>query len=293
MDQFEGKVAVITGAANPRGIGFAAGRRFAALGCKVVLADIDGAGLDARITELRADGAEAIGVVTDMADYDTVERLAHRTYETFGAAHVLLLNHFAMGFPGHSLLTPEPDAWYTAIKVNLEGTMHGIKCFVPRMLAAGEHGHVLATISGAGASGTMYGNGPYATTKAAILSMMECLYGELRDANADVRAGVVFPPFTATMGEPADVESLADGLRASGIPVVVATPDEVADTIVDAIERDTFWAHPTVEDDERLAGGRQRLVIEWENALYRRRCAALVERSAPDPYLWGPSNLMG
>ena len=56
-------------------------------------------------------------------------------------------------------------------------------------LAAGEHGHVLATISGAGASGTMYGEMPYATTKAAILSMMECLDGELRDANADVRAG--------------------------------------------------------------------------------------------------------
>ena len=85
----------------------------------MVLADIDGAGLDARIAELRADGAKAIGVVTDMADYDAVERLAHRTDETFGAAHVLLLNHFAMGFPEHSLLTPEPDAWYTAITVNL------------------------------------------------------------------------------------------------------------------------------------------------------------------------------
>ena len=65
-----------------------------------------------------------------------------------------------MGFPGHSLLTSEPHAWYTAIKVNLVGTMHGVKCFVRRMLAAGERGHVLATLSGAGASGTMYGNGP-------------------------------------------------------------------------------------------------------------------------------------
>ena len=156
MDQFEGKVAVITGAANPRGIGFAAGRRFAGLGCKVVLADIDAAGLDARIAELRAGGAEAVGVVTDMADYHAVQQLAHRTYEAFGAAHVVLLNQFAMGFPRHS-----------------------------------------------------------------------------------------------------------------------------------------FWAHPTVEDDERLAGGRQREVIEWENELYRRRCAALVERSAPDPCLWGRSNVMG
>ena len=293
MDDFDGTVAVITGAASPRGIGFATARRLAGLGCRIVLADIDAAGLDDRVADLRAGGAPALGVVTDMREYDQVQVLAHRTYEEFGAAHVVLLNQFAMGVPGHSLLTPEPDAWNTAIDVNLVGTMHGIKCFVPRMIAAGEQGHVLATISGAGASGTMYGNGPYAATKAAILSMMECLYGELRDADTAVRAGVVFPPFTATMGDADTVERLADDLRATGMPLVVATPDEVADSIVDAIRADSFWAHPTVADDERLTGGRQRAVIEWENEIYRLRCTALVERSAPDPYLWGPSNLMG
>ena len=70
----------------------------------------------------------------------------------------------------------------------------------------------------------------------------------------------------------------AAGRRFAGLGCKVV----LADTIVDAIARDTFWAHPTV-DDERLAGGRQRPVIEWENELYRRRCAALVERTAPDP----------
>ena len=85
------------------------------------------------------------------------------------------------------------------------------------------------------------------------------------------------------MGNADDVEPLADGLRATGMPVVVAAPDEVADTIVDAIGRDTFWVHPTVDDDARLAGGHQREVIEWENEIYRRRCAALVERWRPAP----------
>ena len=66
----------------------------------------------------------------------------------------------------------------------------------------------------------------------------------------------------------------------------------LADTIVDAIARDAFWAHPTV-DDERLAGGRQRPVIEWENELYRRAVRGARRALRAHPYLWGPSNLMG
>jgi NAD(P)-dependent dehydrogenase (short-subunit alcohol dehydrogenase family) len=293
MDDFDGKVAVVTGTASARGIGFATAARLGGLGCRLVLADIDEPGLTERVAELRSRGTETIGVVTDVTDYDAMQLLAHRTYERFGAAHIVLLNQYAMGIPGHSLLSPEPDAWNVAIDVNLRGTMHGIKCFVPRMLVAGEPGHVLATISGAGARGTMYGNGPYVATKAAILSMMECLYGELRDAGARVRAGVVFPPFTATMGDAEAVESIAATLRATGIPVVVATPDEVAESVVDAIRGESFWAHPTVEDDARRTGGRQRPVIDWENAIYRARCDALVNRTPPDPYLWGPTTLLG
>jgi NAD(P)-dependent dehydrogenase (short-subunit alcohol dehydrogenase family) len=291
MDRFEGRVGVVTGTANRRGIGFAICRRLAELGCKLVLADIDGAGAEARARELVASGADAVAVRTDMADHESVGRLAAATYDRFGATHILVLNHVAAPVgPGQGLLTPEPELWELAVRVNLLGVVYGIKAFVPRMIAGGEHGHVLATTSGAGASGTMYGNGPYAVTKAGITSVMECLYGQLRDAKADIVAGLIFPPLTNTFPTDESSDMVLQMMRTSGVPVAMAQPDEVAAFTIEAIRRDTFWAHPDVADDQRQTGGRHRESLEWENALYRTRAETLISRSAPDHYLWGPSN---
>jgi NAD(P)-dependent dehydrogenase (short-subunit alcohol dehydrogenase family) len=291
MDSFEGRVGVVTGTANPRGIGFAICRKLAELGSKVVLADIDGEGAEARAKELVASGVEAVAVRTDMSDHASVERLAEVTYDRFGAAHIVVLNHVAAPVgPGQGLLTPEPDLWELGIRVNLLGVVYGIKAFLPRMIAGGEHGHVLATTSGAGASGTMYGDGPYAVTKAGITSVMECLYGQLRDAQADIVAALIFPPLTNTFPTDDWSDMILQMMRTSGCPVAMAQPDEVAAFTIEAIRRDSFWAHPDVADDERQTGGRHRESIEWENSLYRTRAETLISRSAPDGYLWGPSN---
>ena len=67
MKDFQGKVAVVTGTANPQGIGFSTARRFAEEGCRVVLADLDGPGAEARAAELRAGGTDAIAVATDIS----------------------------------------------------------------------------------------------------------------------------------------------------------------------------------------------------------------------------------
>jgi NAD(P)-dependent dehydrogenase (short-subunit alcohol dehydrogenase family) len=291
MDSFEGRIGVVTGTANPRGIGFAICRTLAELGCKLVLADIDGEGAEARAQDLVAKGADALAVRVDMSDHGSVEALAEATYGRFGATHILVLNHVAAPIgPGQSLLTPEPELWESGVRVNLLGVVYGIKAFVPRMIAGGEHGHVLATTSGAGASGTMYGDGPYAVTKAGITSVMECLYGQLRDADADIVAGLIFPPLTNTFPSDEWSDMILQMMRTSGVPVAMAQPDEVAAFTVEAIRRDSFWAHPDVADDQRQTGGRHREAIEWENALYRTRAEILVSRSAPDGYLWGPSN---
>jgi NAD(P)-dependent dehydrogenase (short-subunit alcohol dehydrogenase family) len=291
MDSFEGRVGVVTGTANQRGIGFAICRRLGELGCKLVLADIDGEGAEARAKDLVATGADAVAVRTDMSDHGSVERLAAETYDRFGATHILVLNHVAAPVgPGQGLLTPEPGLWESAIRVNLLGVVYGIKVFVPRMIAGREHGHVLATTSGAGASGTMYGNGPYAVTKAGITSVMECLYGQLRDAKADIVAGLIFPPLTNTFPTDESSDMVLQMMRTSGVPVAMAQPDEVAAFTVEAMRRDSFWAHPDLADDQRQTGGRHRESIEWESALYRTRAETLIKRSAPDPYLWGPSN---
>ena len=286
LKDFHGKVAVVTGTANPKGIGAAIAARLSGLGCRLVLADIDGEGAAARAGELPG---EAVLVTTDMGDPDSVRRLADAVYGRFGAADILVLNHVApTGGPGHGLLSPEPGPWELHARVNLLGVVYGIKAFVPRMIASGRHGHVLATTSGAGVAGIMYGNGPYACTKAAITSVMECLYGQLRDAGADIVPGLIFPGVTDTFAAEGQARMTVDMLATFGATTALDPPSAVADFTVDAIERDLFWANPDPETDRRLTGGRHAGAIEWENDVVRRRADAFAGRGAPGPYLWGP-----
>lgn len=285
MQDFTRKVAVVTGTANPRGIGMAIARALGALGCTLVLADLDGDGATARAGELRDAGVDATAVRTDMGDHASVVALADATYARHGAAHIVVLNHVApTGGPGHSLLDPDPTSWQLHANVNLLGTLYGIKAFVPRMVAAGHHGHILATTSGAGGTGTMYGNGPYATTKAAIVSLFECLYGQLRDAGADIVASLIFPGVTNTFPTPERTQQTVAFMRANGLPATFTEPEEVAQNAVDAIRNDSFWARPSA-DDERHAE-----TVAWEAGIYRTRAETLIARTPPDPYLWGPAS---
>ena len=156
------------------------------------------------------------------------------------------------------------------------------------MIESGEHCHVLATTSGAGGTGTMYGNGPYATTKAAIVTLMECLYGQLRDAGADVVPTLIFPGVTNTFESDERTRQTVAFMRSTGLPATFTEPEEVATQAIDAIRAESFWARPTVDDEAH------RETVEWEATIHRARAEAAIARSAPDPYLWGPaSNLLG
>ena len=87
MNQFEGKVAVVTGAAS--GIGFATAARFADAGMRVVLADIEQDALEAAVKEINNKGRTATGVVTDVSDRIQIQQLADATMDTYGAVHVV------------------------------------------------------------------------------------------------------------------------------------------------------------------------------------------------------------
>ena len=289
VQDFQGKVAVITGTANPRGIGFAIARGLADLGCRIVLADLDDSRAEERAVELRATGTDAVAVRADMGDHASVVALADAVYDRYEGAQILVLNHVApTGGPGHGLLNPDPASWELHVRVNLLGFVYGIKAFVPRMLARGEHSHVLATTSGAGATGTMYGNGPYATTKAAIVTLMECLYGQLRDAGADVVPSLIFPGVTNTFESDERTRQTVAFMRSTGLPATFTQPQEVAQNAIDAIRTDSFWARPSVED------AAHRETVEWEAGIYRTRAETLIARAQPDAYLWGPaSHLLG
>src|SRR5215210_1966290 len=90
MQQLEGKVAVVTGAAS--GIGRAMADRFAAAGMKVVLADVEKTALDDAVAEISGTGAEAVGVPTDVSDPAAVEALRDAALERFGSIHIACNN---------------------------------------------------------------------------------------------------------------------------------------------------------------------------------------------------------
>jgi NAD(P)-dependent dehydrogenase (short-subunit alcohol dehydrogenase family) len=281
-------VAVVTGGASPRGIGHATGALLAREGMRVVLADIDGAGLEAAVAAIRGAGGDVSSVVTDVSDCASVRHLADEVYAHHGRADVVFLNAGIAG--GGSLFDDEMDSWRRVVGINFMGVLHGIKAFVPRMLAQGGHSHLLATSSGAGVNGTMYTSASYATTKQAVCTLMECLYGQLRDMGADIQTTVVLPPLARTnlAGDPATMAYVEEGLRGSGVPAVLVEPEEVARVVHQAIVDDSFWGHPTHAQDAAIFGGRLKEMTDWQDEMNRAEAAALINRTPPDAYLWGP-----
>lgn len=193
MEQLDGKVAVITGAA--RGIGAALAARFAVEGMRLVLADLDPAALDRVVDQHRAGGTEVLGVPTDVSDPAALDTLAAATREQFGTAHVLCNN---AGVSGHARPSwDQPDReWQWILGVNLLGVVHGIRSFVPMLLAQDE-GHVVNTASLAGLLAAPYVS-PYAATKHAVMALSTSLFHELRISGSQVGVSVLCPSFLRT-----------------------------------------------------------------------------------------------
>src|SRR5438445_7700825 len=143
MKDFQDKVAVVTGAAS--GIGRALAAKSAALGMKVVLADVEESALWQAEEELQASGAQVLAVRTDVSQADEVEALAKITFETYGAVH-LLFNNAGVG-AGTTVWESSLADWKWVLGVNLWGVIHGIHSVLPRLLAQDSEGHIINTAS--------------------------------------------------------------------------------------------------------------------------------------------------
>jgi NAD(P)-dependent dehydrogenase (short-subunit alcohol dehydrogenase family) len=263
MKDLVGKVAVVTG--GGAGIGRALGERFAQEGMKVVLADVIEETLNTTVDEMRAQFPDVTGVVTDVSSYESVEALRDATLAEYGAVHLVCNNAgVSSGSEGH-IWEHHTQDWRWSIDVNVFGIIHGINAFLPVMLEQGTEGHVVNTSSGNGGFSPLINSAVYATTKAAVVTITECLWGQLREIDSPVSASVLFPS-TRTPGmlntgiwhpgknrpdryarpgaTPEGRDALAEyrqRMEEAGMEVVFAPLEEVADLCLEGILADNFW----------------------------------------------------
>jgi NAD(P)-dependent dehydrogenase (short-subunit alcohol dehydrogenase family) len=281
MLDFEGKVAVVTGAAS--GMGRAMAERFAAEGMKVVLADVEAPVLEAAVTELKHREYDVLGVLTDVSKQDAVENLAQRAIDAYGKIHIVCNNAGVAGERG--MIWEETDKqWDYMMGVNFWGVLNGIRVFVPRMLEHGEEGYIISTASVA-ALGS--GWGIYGVTKHAVVAMSEWLAQNLAMIDSKLQAAVLLPSGVATNittvnrnrpdelaedpSTPASVQAERIRRYRERMTAAVAAgkqPEEVAETVLEAIKNNDFYilTHPAQEENR-----------------VRLRAEQIIARKAPKP----------
>ena len=256
MNEFTDRIAVVTGGAG--GIGKALVKAFLAEGMKVVIGDVEEPVLKATCEEL---GDNVSGVVTDVSDPASVQALADYTFETHGACHILC-NNAGVSAPNLDAWETEPSDFAWVHGVNVAGVAHGIQAFVPRMIASGEPGHVVNTSSGDGGISALAQQVVYASSKAAVSTLTECLAAQLKGRGTNLSASIFYPSggmldtgiWTTKRNRPEELarstevdaerettfDDFMEGARKAGFDMPVQDLDELAKFLVEGIRKDDF-----------------------------------------------------
>jgi NAD(P)-dependent dehydrogenase (short-subunit alcohol dehydrogenase family) len=274
MEQLEGRVAVVTGAAS--GIGLAVAERLAAEGMQLVLGDVEESRLTAVREQFEARGVPVLSRVFDVRDEAEHAALAAEAVERFGGVHLLFANAGVMtAGPAHE---QSLDDWEWVLGVNLWGVIHAVRAFVPILLEQDE-AHVLATSSTAGVVAAPL-IAPYSVAKFGVVGLMESLAREL--ARSRVGVSVLCPSNVATRITEAERNrppELADGgqgkvaerfLQRAGQQIAEGmSPEDVATLVVEAVRARRFWilTHP-----------------EWKGILERRMASLVADDALPPTY---------
>jgi NAD(P)-dependent dehydrogenase (short-subunit alcohol dehydrogenase family) len=241
------RVAVITGAAS--GIGLAAGKRFAAMGLKVCLADLSPDALERAAAEVAAvsptGAAGVLTVPTDVSRLDQVQALRDAAYASFGEVAVLM-NNAGTGTGGGPW--EHIDRWRQVLEVNLWGMINGVQTFVPSMLEQGTSCAIVCTGSKQGIT-CPPGNTAYNVSKAGVKVLTEALAHSLRNAEgARISAHLLIPGSTFT--------GMTRGGRTEK-PAGAWAPDQVADMLVDGMNKGDFYILCPDNDVSRVVDERR------------------------------------
>jgi NAD(P)-dependent dehydrogenase (short-subunit alcohol dehydrogenase family) len=254
MKTLRGRTAAITGAAS--GLGRAMALAFADEGMHVALADVDEKGLSMTKNEAGKKGVTASAMRVDVSKAAEVDAFAASLKEV----HVVC-NNAGVSPLGPLWENTESD-WQWALGVNLWGVIHGVRAFVPRLIAQGE-GHVVNTASVAGLISPP-GMGIYNVTKHAVVALSESLHHDLRVQGSPVGVSVLCPAYVPTgisdseRNRPEELrnsskkssqqEAMEETLR-KAVSSGKLSADDVARAVVAAVKEERFYilTHPRIK----------------------------------------------
>lgn len=167
---FEGASVILFGGA--KGIGKAVSLEWARRGARLAIADLDLAAAQATAGEIVGNGGTALGLAADVLSQESLEAAARAAQDAFGPPDIVMNNVGAI-LNGHPLDIPAAE-WHRIFELNYFSIVRSNAIFLPAMLQRGS-GHVVNTASFAGLYPYAAGRIPYASSKAAVISMSENL----------------------------------------------------------------------------------------------------------------------
>ena len=268
MQDFTGKLAVITGGAS--GVGRSLAFALGAQGARVLVADVDADGLERVQTDLGEQHIDSHTQYCDVSKPESVQALASRAFDELGGAHLVFANAGVSAGEAGNLWDYSPHDWQWTFGVNFWGPLNAINAFMPRLTAQGEEAHFIATSSGNGAF-IVYPEQPiYSATKAAVAVVTEALHIQTRTQQSPVKVHLLFPgphivdtgifdsdrvrpeEFEKPEGAPDTGIRTAEDLRKimefMGHELRLTHPDEVAQSAIDGVRNDQFWIAPMNPD---------------------------------------------
>ena len=194
VKELAGKTAVVTGAGS--GIGRAMAKRWAEAGMNVVMADIDEVALDDAVAEVSRVGPAA-GLAVDVTAASEVEDLLAFTVDHFGRAHLVCNNAGVAGPSGQAPHELTVEDWQWVLDVDLWGVIHGVRTFVPHLLAHGD-GHIVNTASQSGLTSGAVISAAYYAAKHAVVAISECQFHDFSQRDSGISVSVLCPGPVAT-----------------------------------------------------------------------------------------------